>query len=1380
MRTRFSPALSDGWTFKIVDTAAHEDRHENHDRIFHHAERPTVDHRRPVGRTTADLFVDEGVKVAAIVAVYRKLAPYREHRVHLSTLTSMLWIVGVIWTSGCGGGSGGAEKSSSTTEPTPVAAAPFRFSNDTASDGAAATFAMVGNSSSAANVVLTVANLFTSQKQPTFFGRCTKDTTSPRVTASWVDRDGDGRISRSDLIELDHSACKSGFKASLDIRSYAADFWGIKDVGGDLTFSWSIPVTDAPGTEIEGSFSLGYRSLESTTVIELDDVELEITTADVVSSLTEGYHKATIDHGDQRISVGFSGSIEDNHLQAAFRFDTTGEFVRDASAYPTTGELTLLAGTSKVRLAARGTGTHREEVLLAVDSDGDGHYADETEVRWDDLIPRASLLFDFFTIPRGVYIHPFGPTIDDNLVVLVKLDEIAYGERLNYRLYRNGERFEDTNLVYSNNTSKGEVWEARVSLDSDPDKTWTATATIWNSPPEIVANLVPERPDTADDITVIADVTDLDDHRVPVSYAWRVNEEAVGDVQGATLPSEWYARDDVVTVAVGADDGEAAIVAKLETVIADAMPRVTVNDPPDSVAYGDQVAIDLAITDADGDPVPPAAFRLHFGPAGMSVDSESGRLTWTATDLPMFDKSMDVHWRVGATDNAVVPVSGTIRLVDEERRYPIFRTGRTQRSEFSRLAVADFNGDGNSEVLTIGINGPQILQWSGNEYVESWAYPFVLQDIHPARRSWGPGHETVAHGDVDGDGRHEIFTSVGRTVAKLDGVDRRLTAAVDVPDRLICTDLEVADTDRDGWPELLCIASSTPSRLPNTESRVVLYSATDLRVLWESEPAVHNHSLIVGNVDTDAALEIVTAGGYVYDGTTLALEWRFDEGFGNEVRVADLDGDGIDEIIGRRIFSAAERRALWDLPPGERETRVSVGDIVGGDDGRKEVAVWHGLGPDFREPGFLKVYRYDDAQAELTLALETPLGFPRLGYTSEPPRRAMEIGDLDGDGRSELTLARRHDYGVVDFKPKPEWIGDARGYFETFIGGQKDFPDFASAQLLFATNNREHPRGDLARIVPLSPQTGRVSTGSAHPAGGPLSAVTTDYDQDGSVELIVARKGNSSQTELWVFDPAMDQWWELVRLPEGFRHPRLAVADVNGDGYPDVLMAGRSDRPKVLAVDAFNREFLLDPQALGDNVVGYDVTGADLDLDGRAEIIVATDGREDSDTDVFVVFSPGADGGEFTRATYPSGTWGYKQVLAGDFDGDGTPQVLLYARQNLIMFDANFQRINSFDITSDLVRQCEQPTCTHAGLTYWGVSSLHIRESLSGNRELLVALGTGEGGLYSRVIAYDPSTGGKIWESPVLLGVINNLHAMRNEGRAILSLATSRGMYLTR
>ena len=1313
-------------------------------------------------------------------------APHRAHRVHLSALTSMLWIVVVMWTSGCGGGgSGGVGEPSSTTEPTPAPAAPFRFSDDSASDGAAATLAMVGNCSSAADAVLAVANLLASQGRRTLFGRCTEDTNSPRITASWIDRDGDGRISQSDLIELDHSACRNGFKASLVVRSHSADFRGIKDVGGDLSFSWSVPNTDKPATEIEGSLSLGYRSPESTTVIELTDVELEIATGSVVSSLTKGYHKATIDHGNQRISVGFSGSIEDNHLRAAFSFDTTGEFVRDASAYPTTGELTLLAGTSKVRLAARGTGIYREEVLLSVDSDGDGQYADDREVRWDDLIPRASLLFDFFTIPRGVYIHPFGPMIDDNLVVLVKLDDVAYGERLNYRLYRNGEWFEDTNLVYANNMSKGDVWEARVSLDSDPDKTWTATARIWNSPPEIIANLVPERPDTADAITVIADVTDLDDHRIPVSYAWRVNEEAVDDVQGATLPAEWYARDDVVTVAVGANDGEAAIVANLETVIADAMPRVTVNDPPDAVAYGDQMALDLTITDADGDPVPPAAFRLHFGPAGMSVDSESGRLSWNATDLPMFDKSMDVHWRVDATDNTIVPVSGTIRLVDEERRYPIFRTGQTQLSEFSRLALADFDADGNSEVLTMGINGPRILQWNGNEYMESWAYPFVLQDIHPDRESWGPGYGTVAHGDVDGDGRHEIFTSVARTVAKLDGVERRLITAVDLPGRWICTDLEVADTDRDGWPELLCIASRKPDRSSNTESRILLYSATDLRLLWESEPAVHNHSVIVGNVDTDAALEIVTAGGYVYDGTTFDLEWHFDEGFGGEVRVADVDGDGIDEIIGRRIFSAVERRAIWDLPPGESEIRVSVGDIGGGDDGREEVAVWHGLGPRFDEPGFLKVYRYDDAQADLSLAFETPLGFPRLGYTSSPPRRAMQIGDLDGDGRSELTVARRHHYGVVDFKPEPEWIsGDVGGYFDTFIGGQKDYPDYASSQLLFATIDKEHPIFfDLARIVTLSPQTGHVSTGPAHPTSELLSAVTTDYDQDGSVELIVAWKGDASQVELWVFDPAMDQWWELVRLPESFSKAQLAVADVNGDGYPDVLMTGRSDRPKVLAFDAFNREFLLDPQSLGDAVLGYEITGADLDSDGRAEIIVATDGREASDTDVFVVFSPGADGGEFTRTTHPSGAWEPQQVLAEDFDGDGTPEVLLYARydkQMVIRFDANFRRINSFDIRSDTVRQCEHLTCTHTGVTYWGVFGLHIRESRNGSRELLVVLGTLQGGSYSRVIAYDPSTGGKIWESPILLGYISNLHAMRNDGRAILSLATSRGMYLTR
>ena len=51
-------------------------------------------------------------------------------------------------------------------------------------------------------------------------------------------------------------------------------------------------------------------------------------------------------------------------------------------------------------------------------------------------------------------------------------------------------------------------------------------------------------------------------------------------------------------------------------------------------------------------------------------------------------------------------------------------------------------------------------------------------------------------------------------------------------------------------------------------------------------------------MDADAALEIVTAGGYVFDGATGANEWAYAGGFGAAVDTGDLDGGGVEQIVG--------------------------------------------------------------------------------------------------------------------------------------------------------------------------------------------------------------------------------------------------------------------------------------------------------------------------------------------------------------------------------------------------------------------------------------------------------------------------------------------------
>src|SRR5690606_29039781 len=142
------------------------------------------------------------------------------------------------------------------------------------------------------------------------------------------------------------------------------------------------------------------------------------------------------------------------------------------------------------------------------------------------------------------------------------------------------------------------------------------------------------------------------------------------------------------------------------------------------------------------------------------------------------------------------------------------------------------------------------------------------------------------------DGRHEIFLASRSAIVRLDGVHRRKLRAgepgVETP--FTCWGLEFGDINRDGAAELVCAESS----------RLAVLDALTLQVLAEMQGP--SAPIVLGNVDSDAALEIVTANGYVLDGSDVLaqngrVQWLFPDGFGARLSTGDIDGDGIDEIV---------------------------------------------------------------------------------------------------------------------------------------------------------------------------------------------------------------------------------------------------------------------------------------------------------------------------------------------------------------------------------------------------------------------------------------------------------------------------------------------------
>jgi hypothetical protein len=890
-------------------------------------------------------------------------------------------------------------------------------------------------------------------------------------------------------------------------------------------------------------------------------------------------------------------------------------------------------------------------------------------------------------------------------------------------------------------TSRDDLFTALVSA-SDGVATTSAEAsvTIANTPPVVTVTIGPASPGTLDDLHASALATDADADPLTLTYAWSRNGALLSAQTGATLPASITTRGDVLTVSVTASDGQASASSQASVTIRDTPPIVT-SDAPAEVRHRDPVSFQLSVTDPDGDST--GTFALHHGPAGMTTTPD-GRVTWTASG-PMFDRSMDVHWGVSMAGTTAVALSGTIRVVDPARRYPLRRTGIQIPVWTSGLQVTDLDGDDRAEVLVAASGGLYELARSGAGYAQRWMYPFSPGD----RDAIGA---VVAH-DVDGDGRQEIFFSAGSVLVKLDGVDRREIARLDAAGAYSCRDLKVADLDRDGHVELVCLGS-TSTYTWETQARIVVIDPAALTVKWQSDVMALGTSLAIGNVDGDPALEIVTSGGYVFDGATHANTWAYGPGFGRAVGCGDLDGDGVDEIVGMADwstvtgFSAVSRSPLWELSNFDSDALL-VKDLDG--DGIAEFLIGDG------QWGNVTAYRYDPAtQAPAKL---WSINSQDHGVTS------IAVGDVDGDGLPELVwgsgaTSSGADVFVVAGPVGPsiavKWINVNPEQLDgPYVGARFATTAPGSRGLLFEvpTTNSGY---DGARLVRLDPATGLLEVSAEIGSNWSDAAAldVADYDHDGVDEALLAT-ADLYAGYFAVHDLArgISEWTSAAGVGTG---RAMAHGDLNGDGHDD-LVAITSDG-YVYAYDVTNGALLWRSASLSP---GVDVAVADLDGDGALEIVALGGAR-------LVVYGKSTSGSPAYVERASAALTGGLDLLVADCDGDLAPEVYVLAGTTVLAFDATL--------------------APRGALTLGGnAQSLHLEDLPASRRNLLVAMMGAPSystGARPYLLAIDARNGSEVWRSPPLYGTVpvNSLgyFDVDGDGTREVAFGTTAGMYLTR
>jgi len=586
------------------------------------------------------------------------------------------------------------------------------------------------------------------------------------------------------------------------------------------------------------------------------------------------------------------------------------------------------------------------------------------------------------------------------------------------------------------------------------------------------------------------------------------------------------------------------------------------------------------------------------------------------------------------------------------------------------IAVADVNGDGKPDLLVANlcVSNSNCSNGTVGVLLGNGDGTFQAAVIYG---SGGANASSIAVADVNGDGKPDLLVANqcvssgscgnGAVGVLLGNGDGTFQAAVSYGSGgATASSIEVADVNGDGKPDLL----------------------------------VANQCVSSGNCG-NGAVGVLLGNG---DGTfQAAVSYGSGGATANFIEVADVNGDGKPDLLVANLCVSSS-----NCPDGE------VGVLLGNGDGTFQAAVSYGSGG----YGAYSIAVADvNGDGKLDLLVANQCGSSGLNcgsggvgvllgngdgtfqtgisYGSGGENAiSIAVADVNGDGKPDLLVANQCVSGNCSSGAVEVLLGNGDGTFQAAVsygsGGYSAYsiavadvngdgkPDLLVANLCVSNSNC--PDGEAG--VLLGNGDGTFQTAVSYGSGGAnaYSIAVADVNGDGKPDLLVANtcvsSGNCSNGAVGVLLGNGDGTFQTgISYGSGGEGAiSIAVADVNGDGKPDLLVANTcvssgncSNGSLAVLLGNGDGTFQTAVSYGSGGEYAESIVVADVNGDGKPDLLVANlcvSNSNCSNGTVGVLLGNG-DGTFQTAVTYGSGGYEANAIAVADVNGDGKPDLLV-------------------------------------------------------------------------------------------------------------------------